>query len=293
MLLGRIASPSSPVSAPAWAATFARAGARGRRRRAGGARGRQAGERRGGRAGARAARGRGADRHRPDEDCRRLVDTAIASSGASTCWSTTPSRAASSRCSADIDLDEWRKVFDVNVFGALQLTQAVVPHMRQRGGGGSIIFINSMSMRIIEPRFASYASSKGALMIAAQSLARELGRTRSASTASCPATSGARRWRATSSRWPSSRAYTRRRLQADRVAHRAQPHPDLGRDRRRGGVLRLRSVPRRHRPIPRRQRRPPLPLTRLTWPRRSRRRPNPALRHSSRYRESVVIAACR
>jgi NAD(P)-dependent dehydrogenase (short-subunit alcohol dehydrogenase family) len=75
---------------------------------------------------------------------------------------------------ADADLAEWRKVFDVNVFGSLQLTQAVVPHMR-RQGGGSIVFINSMSMRVIEPRFASYASSKGALMVAAQSLARELG----------------------------------------------------------------------------------------------------------------------
>lgn len=75
---------------------------------------------------------------------------------------------------ADADLAEWRKVFDVNVFGSLQLTQAVIPHMR-RQGGGSIVFINSMSMRVIEPRFAGYASSKGALMIAAQSLARELG----------------------------------------------------------------------------------------------------------------------
>jgi NAD(P)-dependent dehydrogenase (short-subunit alcohol dehydrogenase family) len=75
---------------------------------------------------------------------------------------------------ADADLDAWRQIFDVNVFGSLQLTQAVIPHMRKQGGG-SIVFINSMSMRVIEPRFAAYASSKGALMIAAQSLARELG----------------------------------------------------------------------------------------------------------------------
>ena len=75
---------------------------------------------------------------------------------------------------ADADLADWRAVFDVNVFGALALTQAVVPHMR-RQGGGSIVFINSMSMRIIEPRFGGYAASKGALMIAAQALARELG----------------------------------------------------------------------------------------------------------------------
>src|SRR5262245_52419376 len=41
---------------------------------------------------------------------------------------------------------------------------------------GSIIFINSMSMRVIEPKFGGYAASKGALMIAAQTLAKELGR---------------------------------------------------------------------------------------------------------------------
>jgi len=35
--------------------------------------------------------------------------------------------------------------------------------------------INSMSMRIIEPRFGGYAASKGALMIATQTLAKEVG----------------------------------------------------------------------------------------------------------------------
>jgi NAD(P)-dependent dehydrogenase (short-subunit alcohol dehydrogenase family) len=70
---------------------------------------------------------------------------------------------------------DWRKIFDVNVFGSIQLTQEVVPHMR-RQGGGSIVFVNSMSMRIIEPGFGGYAASKGALMTAAQTLAKELGR---------------------------------------------------------------------------------------------------------------------
>jgi NAD(P)-dependent dehydrogenase (short-subunit alcohol dehydrogenase family) len=72
-------------------------------------------------------------------------------------------------------MDEWRKIFDVNVFGSIQLTQQVIPQMR-RQGGGSIVFINSMSMRIIEPGFGGYAASKGALMTAVQTLAKELGR---------------------------------------------------------------------------------------------------------------------
>jgi NAD(P)-dependent dehydrogenase (short-subunit alcohol dehydrogenase family) len=72
------------------------------------------------------------------------------------------------------DMDYWRRVYEVNVIGSLQLSRAVVPYMKEQGGG-SIVMINSMSMRVIEPRFGAYAASKGALMTAAQTLAKELG----------------------------------------------------------------------------------------------------------------------
>lgn len=75
---------------------------------------------------------------------------------------------------ADADLGKWRKVFEVNVWGSLQLTQAAIPAMRARGGG-SIVFVNSMSARKIRPAEGSYASSKGALLVAVRSLATELG----------------------------------------------------------------------------------------------------------------------
>lgn len=72
-----------------------------------------------------------------------------------------------------VDLDLWRNIFEVNVFGSLQLTQLAVPLMKATGG--SIVFVNSMSSRIVEPRMGGYAASKGALLIAAQTLAKELG----------------------------------------------------------------------------------------------------------------------
>ncbi|MGZ8763812.1 MAG: SDR family oxidoreductase, partial [Acidimicrobiia bacterium] len=75
---------------------------------------------------------------------------------------------------ADADLNKWRKVFEVNVWGSLQLTQAAVPALRARGGG-SVVFVNSMSARKIREREGSYASSKGALLVAVRSLATELG----------------------------------------------------------------------------------------------------------------------
>ena len=73
-----------------------------------------------------------------------------------------------------VDMSAWRRLFDVNVMGSVQLSQAVVPTMKAQGGG-TIIMINSMSMRIIEPCFGGYAASKAALITAAQTLARELG----------------------------------------------------------------------------------------------------------------------
>ncbi len=109
-----------------------------------------------------------------DADCRRLVAAAIAEFGRVDVLVNNAFKGSVEKPFAEADLAEWRAVYDVNVFGSLQLTQAVVPHM-QRQGGGSIVFVNSMSMRVIEPRFGGYASSKGALMIAAQTLARELG----------------------------------------------------------------------------------------------------------------------
>jgi NAD(P)-dependent dehydrogenase (short-subunit alcohol dehydrogenase family) len=73
-----------------------------------------------------------------------------------------------------VDLDEWRAIADVNVFGSLQLTQAVVPAMKAQGGG-SVVFVNSMIIRKPLPLQHGYATSKGGLMGAAHGLSRELG----------------------------------------------------------------------------------------------------------------------
>ena len=108
------------------------------------------------------------------EDCKRLADTAQGKLGAVDVLVNNAFLSAPYDLFEDAKLDDWRKIFDVNVFGSLALSQAVVPHMKGRGGG-SIVMVNSMSMRIVEPRFGGYAASKGALMIAAQTLAKEVG----------------------------------------------------------------------------------------------------------------------
>jgi NAD(P)-dependent dehydrogenase (short-subunit alcohol dehydrogenase family) len=109
------------------------------------------------------------------DDCKRLVDGALAEFGRVDVLVNNAFKGGVEPEFEHVGLDYWRQVFDVNVFGALQLTQRVIAPMKAQGGG-SIIFIGSMSMRIIEPRMGGYTASKGALMGAAQTLARELGK---------------------------------------------------------------------------------------------------------------------
>ena len=73
---------------------------------------------------------------------------------------------------ADADLAQWRKIHEVNVWGTLQLTQAAVPALRE--ACGNIVFVSSMVVRKAMPLQGAYATSKGALLVAARVLAREL-----------------------------------------------------------------------------------------------------------------------
>lgn len=109
-------------------------------------------------------------------DAERVVERAMGEFGRIDVLVNNAFKGPSFKRFEDDALASWRAVFDVNVFGALRLTQVAIPHMKERGG--SIVFINTMSTRIVEEGSGSYASSKGALLIAAQTLARELGRYR-------------------------------------------------------------------------------------------------------------------
>src|SRR5262249_3055794 len=56
--------------------------------------------------------------------------------------------------------EQFHKMFNINVLGAILLTQAAVKHLRE---GGSIINIGSGVSRITPPNSAVYTGTKGAL----------------------------------------------------------------------------------------------------------------------------------
>ena len=106
--------------------------------------------------------------------CARLVAAALGELGRVDCLVNNAFRMDTMQPFVEADLSTWRKIVDVNVFGSLQLTREVVDPMKARGGG-SVVFVNSMVVRKPQPNQGGYTISKGALLTAAQVLAKELG----------------------------------------------------------------------------------------------------------------------
>ncbi len=74
--------------------------------------------------------------------------------------------------SHEISLDEWRRTYEVNVFGTFIVVQEVVPCMIKNGGGKIINFSGGGDGPL--PRFSAYNSSKVAVVRLTETLAEEL-----------------------------------------------------------------------------------------------------------------------
>ena len=71
-----------------------------------------------------------------------------------------------------VPLDEWRRQFETNVFGAIGVTQAFLPLLRR--SQGRVIMISSISGRLSYPLLGPYAASKYALEAVTDALRLEL-----------------------------------------------------------------------------------------------------------------------
>jgi NAD(P)-dependent dehydrogenase (short-subunit alcohol dehydrogenase family) len=74
----------------------------------------------------------------------------------------------------ELSVEEWRRVFDVNVQGMWLATRAVAPFMRQAGRGRIINLASGTPYKGV-PFFLHYVASKGAVIAMTRVLAKELG----------------------------------------------------------------------------------------------------------------------
>ena len=74
---------------------------------------------------------------------------------------------------ADVPLDRVRRLFEVNVFGTLAVTQKVLPRMVAKGAG-RIIIVSSIAGVMSGPAFGPYSMTKHALEAMGKAMRAEL-----------------------------------------------------------------------------------------------------------------------
>lgn len=106
-----------------------------------------------------------------EDDARRITEMAIAAFGGidilvnnAADFTTQGVETAS--------LADWQRVLGVNVIGTAMVAKFAIPHMKAKGG--SIVNVASMSGIIAQPNFATYNSSKGAVLTMTRCMAMDL-----------------------------------------------------------------------------------------------------------------------
>ena len=73
----------------------------------------------------------------------------------------------------DFTPEDWKRVFEVNVFGVQRVNRAALPHLRAQGSG-LLIHVSSLLGRFVLPFFGPYNSTKWALEAMAENYRVEL-----------------------------------------------------------------------------------------------------------------------
>ena len=86
----------------------------------------------------------------------------------------------------EMDVDVWKRVIDVNLTGAMLMSQAFARQLIGEGAGGVIVNISSIAGKRFDVNTAAYAASKAGLQALTACMAREVGKHNIRVTAICP-----------------------------------------------------------------------------------------------------------
>jgi NAD(P)-dependent dehydrogenase (short-subunit alcohol dehydrogenase family) len=106
---------------------------------------------------------------------RHLVDTAAAEFGRLDGVVNVAALSGPAAPVEEFDPESYRRSFEVNVIGTLEVSRSALPHLRSTGGG-AIVQISALSAHTRLPGLADYTSTKSALVTASVTLAKEVGR---------------------------------------------------------------------------------------------------------------------
>jgi NAD(P)-dependent dehydrogenase (short-subunit alcohol dehydrogenase family) len=107
--------------------------------------------------------------------CQALVNAAVARFGGVDVLVNVATLGGAHATIDEADWDAWRRAFEVNVLGTLEVSRSAARSMASRGGG-SIVQVSTFGTHAKPPRQASYTSTKHAMVTASLTLAKELGR---------------------------------------------------------------------------------------------------------------------
>ncbi len=112
-----------------------------------------------------------------EEDVSRMVGQALESNGRIDILVNNAGLYASleMRAFTEIPLAEWNRVMEVNVASMFLTCRAVVPVMREQGGGKIVNISSGTPFRGV-PFLLHYVTSKGAIVALTRALAKELGK---------------------------------------------------------------------------------------------------------------------
>ncbi len=112
-----------------------------------------------------------------EDDAQRLADETLAHCGSIDVLVNNAGLYASlaMRPFTEIPLAEWRQVMDVNVASMFLTCRAVVPVMREQGGGNIVNISSGTPFRGV-PFLLHYVTSKGAIVAFTRALAKEVGK---------------------------------------------------------------------------------------------------------------------